>query len=100
LNIIKLFLPLRTHLNFKYLSVRLAIPYFYSNCVLYLAGLGAGITETLIVVNPSEVVKIRLQSSALPGKYRNAPQAFVTIVKEEGAMALYRGVTLTAARQG
>lgn len=33
-------------------------------------------------------------------KYRNAPHAAYTIVKEEGIRALYKGVTLTALRQG
>jgi solute carrier family 25 citrate transporter 1 len=54
-----------------------------------------------------EVVKIRLQaqhhSMADPldvPKYRNAAHALYTVVKEEGAGALYRGVSLTALRQG
>lgn len=72
----------------------------------FMAGVGAGITEAVIVVNPMEVVKIRLQaqhhSMADPldiPKYRNAPHAAYTIVKEEGFGTLYRGVSLTAARQ-
>lgn len=72
----------------------------------FLAGVGAGITEAVIVVNPMEVVKIRLQaqhhSMADPldvPKYRNAAHAAYLIVKEEGFGALYRGVSLTAARQ-
>lgn len=54
-----------------------------------------------------EVVKIRLQaqhhSMADPldvPKYRNAAHATYTVVKEEGFGALYRGVSLTALRQG
>lgn len=54
-----------------------------------------------------EVVKIRLQgqyhSLADPldvPKYRNAGQATYTILREEGFGALYRGVSLTALRQG
>ena len=54
-----------------------------------------------------EVVKIRLQaqhhSMADPldiPKYRNAAHAMYTVVKEEGVGALYRGVSLTALRQG
>ncbi|CDF90268.1 probable Succinate/fumarate mitochondrial transporter [Zygosaccharomyces bailii] len=72
----------------------------------FISGLGAGVTEAVMVVNPMEVVKIRLQSQHLkpqepgaPVKYRNAVQACYTIVKEEGFQALYRGVSLTAARQ-
>lgn len=33
-------------------------------------------------------------------KYRNAGHAAYTIVKEEGVIALYKGVSLTALRQG
>ena len=54
-----------------------------------------------------EVIKIRLQaqhhSMADPldiPNYRNAGHALYTIVKEEGFGALYRGVSLTALRQG
>lgn len=116
----------------------------------FLAGVGAGVTEAVMVVNPMEVVKIRLQAQHLapaaaapvqtlqtaaagispamaatatatgatapataastaastvkkaaaePVKYKNAVHACYTIVKEEGFGALYRGVSLTAARQ-
>jgi solute carrier family 25 citrate transporter 1 len=65
------------------------------------------VTEAVAVVNPMEVVKIRLQaqhhslSDPLDApKYRNAPHALYTIVKEEGLSVLYRGVSLTALRQG
>ncbi|KAI9864130.1 MAG: Mitochondrial succinate-fumarate transporter [Trichoglossum hirsutum] len=71
------------------------------------AGLAAGVTEAVAVVTPMEVVKIRLQaqhhSMADPldvPKYRNAAHALYTVVKEEGVGALYRGVSLTALRQG
>lgn len=54
-----------------------------------------------------EVIKIRLQaqhhSLADPldtPKYRSAPHALFTVLKEEGMGALYRGVSLTALRQG
>lgn len=77
-----------------------------STSSVFLAGVGAGITEAVLVVNPMEVVKIRLQaqhhSMADPldiPKYRNAPHAAYVIVKEEGFKTLYRGVSLTAARQ-
>lgn len=54
-----------------------------------------------------EVVKIRLQAQHhsmsdpldIP-KYRNAAHATYVVVKEEGFGALYRGVSLTALRQG
>ncbi|CCK69890.1 Sfc1p KNAG_0D01380 [Huiozyma naganishii CBS 8797] len=73
----------------------------------FLAGVLAGTTEAVIVVNPMEVVKIRLQAQHLAEgaikdvapKYKNAIHAAYTIVKEEGIGAMYRGVSLTAARQ-
>ncbi|KAH7348697.1 mitochondrial carrier domain-containing protein [Rhexocercosporidium sp. MPI-PUGE-AT-0058] len=73
----------------------------------FLAGLAAGVTEAVAVVTPMEVIKIRLQaqhhSMADPldiPKYRNAAHALYTVIKEEGVGALYRGVSLTALRQG
>lgn len=72
----------------------------------FLAGIGAGLTEAVVVVNPMEVIKIRLQaqnhSMAEPveiAKYRNAGHCLYTVVRQEGVSALYRGVVLTAARQ-
>lgn len=73
----------------------------------FLAGLLSGVTEAVVVVTPMEVVKIRLQAQHhsmsdpldIP-KYRNAAHACFTVVKEEGVSALYRGVSLTALRQG
>jgi len=78
-----------------------------ANACVRSAGLAAGVTEAVLVVNPMEVVKIRLQaqhhSLADPldaPKYRSAPHALFTVVREEGIGALYRGVSLTALRQG
>ena len=74
---------------------------------LYVAGLAAGVTEAVAVVTPMEVIKIRLQAQHhsmsdpldVP-KYRNAAHALYTVLKEEGVGAIYRGVSLTALRQG
>ena len=73
---------------------------------LHTAGLGAGVTEAVAVVTPMEVVKIRLQAQQHSlvdpletPRYRNAAHAVYTIVREEGLVALYRGVSLTALRQ-
>jgi len=73
----------------------------------FLSGLAAGVTEAVAVVTPMEVVKIRLQGQHhsmsdpmdIP-KYRSAPHALITVIREEGFGALYRGVSLTALRQG
>ncbi|CAO3649950.1 unnamed protein product [Cunninghamella echinulata] len=77
-----------------------------STLAVFFAGLAAGTTEAVMVVSPMDLIKIRLQaqrhSMADPldvPKYRNAPHAAYTIVKEEGFAALYKGVTLTALRQ-
>ncbi|KAJ2472419.1 Mitochondrial succinate-fumarate transporter [Coemansia sp. RSA 2322] len=77
-----------------------------STSAVFLAGLGAGVTEAVAVVTPMDVIKIRLQAQRhstvdpmdVP-KYRNALHAAYTIVKEEGPMTLYKGVALTALRQ-
>ncbi|MCJ1247992.1 hypothetical protein MMC30_005207 [Trapelia coarctata] len=73
----------------------------------FLAGLAAGVTEAVAVVTPMEVIKIRLQaqhhSMADPldiPKYRNAAHTLYTVLREEGVGAIYRGVSLTALRQG
>ncbi|KAI9250057.1 mitochondrial carrier domain-containing protein [Sporodiniella umbellata] len=77
-----------------------------STGAVFLAGLAAGTTEAVMVVSPMDLIKIRLQaqrhSMADPmdiPKYRNAPHAAYTIIREEGFRALYKGVTLTALRQ-
>lgn len=77
-----------------------------SSPMIFLAGLGAGVTEAVAVVCPMEVVKIRLQAQVhsmtdpldIP-KYRNAAHALYVILREEGPRTLYRGVALTALRQ-
>lgn len=78
-----------------------------SSQATFAAGLAAGVTEAVAVVTPMEVIKIRLQaqhhSMADPldiPKYRNAAHALYTVVKEEGIGAVYRGISLTALRQG
>ncbi|GJD05220.1 succinate:fumarate antiporter [Colletotrichum higginsianum] len=61
----------------------------------FMAGLAAGVTEAVAVVTPME----HGRPLDIP-KYRNAAHALYTVVKEEGFGALYRGVSLTALRQG
>lgn len=64
-------------------------------------------TEAVAVVTPMEVIKIRMQAQYhslsdpldVP-KYRSAPHALLTVLREEGVSAVYRGVSLTALRQG
>ncbi len=71
------------------------------------AGLGAGVTEAVLVVTPMDVLKIRLQAQRhsmtdpldIP-KYRNAAHCAYVMIQEEGIASLYKGVALTALRQG
>ncbi|KAK9763437.1 Mitochondrial succinate-fumarate transporter [Basidiobolus ranarum] len=77
-----------------------------STTSVFVAGLAAGVTESIMVVCPTDVVKIRLQTqhrskfnlNEIP-KYRTGSQTFYTIIREEGIGALYKGVTLTCLRQ-
>lgn len=77
-----------------------------SNSAVFLAGLGAGVTEAVLVVTPMDVLKIRLQAQRhsmtdpldIP-KYRNAAHCAYVMIKEEGVRSLYKGVALTALRQ-
>eukprot|EP00301_Raphidiophrys_heterophryoidea_P004446 c11929_g1_i1.p1 GENE.c11929_g1_i1~~c11929_g1_i1.p1 ORF type:complete len:306 (+),score=49.81 c11929_g1_i1:136-1053(+) len=75
----------------------------------FLAGLGSGVTEAVLIVTPFEVCKIRLQgqfnSMSDPEdpstrKYRNVAQTAYTVAKEEGVGALWKGVGPTLMRQG
>ncbi|CDH53907.1 succinate fumarate mitochondrial transporter [Lichtheimia corymbifera JMRC:FSU:9682] len=73
---------------------------------VFFAGLAAGTTEAVAVVSPMDLVKIRLQAQRHSlmdpletPKYKSAPHALLTIIKEEGFRALYKGVGLTALRQ-
>lgn len=63
------------------------------------AGLAAGVTEAVVVVTPTDVLKIRLQT-AQSGASKNVVQTLTGIIRNEGLGALWTGVGLTAARQG
>lgn len=82
------------------------VGFTYSNLVCLLAGLAAGVTEAVTVVNPTEVIKIQLQAphrtptGQIVPKYRSTFHAITSIVRQQGVGFLYRGVTLTALRQG
>jgi solute carrier family 25 citrate transporter 1 len=80
-----------------------------SSAATFTAGLASGLTEAILVVTPAEVCKIRMQSqfhslmdpaAMNHRKYRNVFQTAVTIVREEGVGALYKGVVPTMLRQG
>lgn len=83
---------------------------WYPGPVVFTAGLLSGLTEAILVVTPAEVCKIRMQSQfhsmvdptqlAKRRKYRNVLQTAMTIAREEGPSALYKGVLPTMIRQG
>ena len=81
----------------------------FSSSVTFSAGLLSGLTEAIVIVTPAEVCKIRMQSQynsmmdpsqLARRKYTNAIQTGMTIVKEEGVSALYKGIIPTMMRQG
>lgn len=67
-----------------------------------LAGLGAGISEAILIVTPMETVKVKFihdQNSANP-KYKGFSHGVREIVREFGISGLYKGVTATIIKQG
>jgi hypothetical protein len=77
--------------------------------VTFTAGLLSGLTEAIMIVTPAEVCKIRMQgqyhsmmdpTQRLHRKYTNVFQTAVTITREEGVGALYKGLVPTMLRQG
>jgi len=76
---------------------------------VFLAGTLSGLTEAVLVVTPAEVCKIRMQAQyhsmvdprqLATRKYTNVVQTALTVVREEGASALYKGIVPTMLRQG
>ncbi|KAI8069363.1 mitochondrial carrier domain-containing protein [Gongronella butleri] len=57
-------------------------------------GVSAGITEAVLIV-PFELVKIRMQDPKNATKYTSTMGAVKTIIKQEGALALYNGLEAT-----
>jgi solute carrier family 25 citrate transporter 1 len=71
----------------------------------FLSGILAGITEAILVVNPTEVCKIRIQAQYNSVrdtnhiKYKTIHQTFYSILTSEGVGPFYRGVIPTIIRQ-
>ena len=63
-----------------------------------LAGASAGVAEH-VVMYPVDTVKTRLQTAQLPGNphYASVADAARRIIREEGALRLYRGIPATVA---
>jgi solute carrier family 25 2-oxodicarboxylate transporter 21 len=60
----------------------------------FFAGLFSGIPESLIVT-PTQVVKVRLQSKDYLGRYKNTVDCFRQIIRDEGILALTGGLVPT-----
>lgn len=80
-----------------------------SNIVNFLSGFSAGCAEAVLVVTPSELIKIRLQEQT--GKTSTASttatgegrigifKAISSIIREDGLIGMYRGMSGTIVRQ-
>ena len=70
----------------------------------FVAGIGAGVTEAVLIVTPFEVIKTRLQqqkgTDVSQLKYKGPIQTARLIAAEEGVSALWKGNTPTMFRQG
>lgn len=68
----------------------------------FVAGLGAGVTEAVLIVTPFEVIKTRLQQQIgiTNLKYSGPIHCARTIITTEGIAALAKGVVPTMVRQG
>lgn len=70
----------------------------------FLAGLGSGVTEAVLIVTPFEVLKTRLQqqkgTDVSKLKYKGPVHTARTIIQEEGTTALWKGNCPTMVRQG
>ena len=71
----------------------------------FLSGILAGATEAVLVVNPTEVCKIRIQAQynsmreTTNVKYKSIHQTFYSIFASEGISPFYRGLVPTIMRQ-
>ncbi|KAG8215431.1 mitochondrial tricarboxylate transporter [Butyriboletus roseoflavus] len=66
------------------------------------AGLGAGMTEAVIAVTPSETIKTKLIDDAKrpSPQYRGLVHGTMSIVRQEGIAGIYRGLFPVMMRQG
>ncbi|XP_039474651.1 tricarboxylate transport protein A, mitochondrial isoform X2 [Oreochromis aureus] len=67
-----------------------------------LCGLGAGITEAIIVVCPMETLKVKLihDQCSLRPRYRGFFHGVSEIIREQGVRGTYQGLTATVLKQG
>ncbi|WVN90550.1 uncharacterized protein L203_105789 [Cryptococcus depauperatus CBS 7841] len=67
-----------------------------------LAGLGAGMSEAIIAVTPSETIKTKMigDSKLAQPRYKGLVHGVQTIIREEGYRGVYRGVGPVILKQG
>lgn len=68
----------------------------------FLCGLGAGISEAILVVTPMETIKVKFihdQNSATP-KFKGFYHGVGEIIKQQGIRGIYQGLTATMMKQG
>ncbi|KAL5525022.1 hypothetical protein ACEPAF_8891 [Sanghuangporus sanghuang] len=67
-----------------------------------LAGLGAGVMESIFAVTPSETIKTKLigDSKRPNPQYRGLVHGTMSIIREEGIFGIYRGLFPVMMRQG
>ncbi|KAF0038377.1 hypothetical protein F2P81_008861 [Scophthalmus maximus] len=67
-----------------------------------LCGLGAGLTEAIVVVCPMETVKVKLihDQCSLRPRYRGFFHGVSEIIREQGVRGTYQGLTATLLKQG
>jgi len=65
----------------------------------FLCGAMAGCTATTIA-QPLDVLRTRFVAQGEPRRYTSIPQAFVTLIKEEGFRAMYKGLCPTLIQIG
>lgn len=68
--------------------------------VNFLAGLGAGCFESVLIVTPFEVIKTRMQKEVGVGRFAGPVDCARQVVANEGVSALWKGNVPTMARQG
>lgn len=75
-----------------------------TNTSRLMAGLGAGVSEAMLIVTPFEVVKTRLQQQKGTDKallkYKGPVHTALLVAREEGVAKLWSGATATTIRQG
>lgn len=66
----------------------------------FMAGLGAGVTEAILVVCPMETVKVKLiHDQTTTKKYKGLADGLVKIVASEGIGGIYKGLLPTILKQ-